>query len=54
MKLSPAEATLGCEKTLDIPILGKKTITVKHGTQGEDVFRFANEGAPRLDRKGMK
>ena len=54
MKLSPAEAALGCEKILDIPILGKKTITVKHGTQGEDIFWFANEGAPRLDRKGLK
>lgn len=33
VKISPAEAALGCEKIIEIPIVGKKTLEIKHGTQ---------------------
>jgi molecular chaperone DnaJ len=54
VRLSPAEAALGCEKIIEIPILGKKTITVKHGTQGEDIEKFTGEWVSRLDKKWAK
>ena len=54
VKLSPAEAALGSERSIDIPILGKKTLTVKHGTQSDDAERFTWEWVARLDRKGAK
>jgi len=54
VKLSPAEATLGCEKIIEIPIIGKKTLEAKHGTQGDDILKFSHEWVPRLDRKGTK
>jgi molecular chaperone DnaJ len=54
VKLSPAEATLGCEKIIEIPIIGKKTLSVKHGTQGMDTHKFSNEWVARLDRKWAK
>ena len=43
VKLSPAEAALGCEKVIDIPVIGKKMLEVKHGTQGEDILKFSGE-----------
>jgi hypothetical protein len=33
VKISPAEAALGCEKMIEIPIIGKKVLDIKHGTQ---------------------
>ncbi len=54
MKLSPAEATLGCEKIIEIPIIGKKAIEVKHATQWSDTQKFAGEWVSRLDRKWAK
>ena len=29
VKISPAEATLGCEKVIEIPIIGKKTLIIE-------------------------
>jgi molecular chaperone DnaJ len=54
VRLSPAEAVLGCEKTIEIPIIGKKTLSVKHGTQGDDIQKFSSEWIARLDRKWSK
>lgn len=54
VKVSPAEATLGCEKIIEIPIIGKKSIEIRHGTQGSDTHKFAGEWVARLDRKWMK
>ncbi len=54
VKISPAEAALGCEKTLEIPIIGKKVLDIKHGTQGGDTLEFRDEWVPRLDRKWAK
>ncbi len=54
VKISPAEGALGCEKIIEIPIIGKKTLEIKHGTQGEDIEKFSHEGIPRLDRKWAK
>lgn len=54
VKISPAEAALWCEKMIEIPIIGKKTLIIQHGTQGEDIEKFSHEGIPRLDRKGTK
>ncbi len=54
VRLSPAEAALGCEKTIEIPIIGKKNMEVKHGTQGSDTHTFSGEWVSRLDRKWMK
>ncbi len=52
--ISPAEATLGCEKDIEIPILGKKTLSIEKWTQWDDVLKFTGEGLTRLDRKGTK
>lgn len=54
LKISPAEAVLGCEKTIEIPIIGKKSLTIQKWTQGGDTYKFAGEGIVRLDRKGSK
>lgn len=53
-QISPAHAALWNQDTLDIPILGKKTITVKSGTQPWANIIFRNEWVSRLDRKGTK
>ncbi len=50
--ISPAEATLGIERTLELPILGKKVINIKAGTQHGTVISYRDEGIARLDRKG--
>ena len=52
VRISPAEAALGVERTLDLPILGKKDIEIKAGTQHGTVITFRGEGMERLDRKG--
>ncbi len=49
MKVSPAEATLGIHRTLNIPILGKKEISLKAGTQHGEEIIFKGEGIERLD-----
>ena len=54
VKLSPAEATLGCEKVIEIPVIGKKTLDVKHGTQWDDSVKYTGEWLARLDRRGAK
>ncbi len=53
-KISPAVAVLGHEDSIDVPILGKKTVSIKPGTQSGVNLIFRNEWAPRLDRKWMK
>lgn len=52
--ISPAEATLGVMKEIEIPILGKKVLSIGKWTQWDDTLKFANEGLSRLDRKGAK
>lgn len=52
--ISPAIAALGAEFVLDIPILGKKEIDLKSGTQSGTRITFRSEWAPRLDRKWSK
>ena len=49
--ISPAEAALGIEYTLDLPILGKRDIDIKAGTQHGTVITYRSEGMDRLDRK---
>ena len=49
--LSPAEATLGTEKTIEIPVLGKKSLHIKHGTQHNTEVVFKHEGLYSLQRK---
>jgi molecular chaperone DnaJ len=51
VRISPAEAALGTWRTLDLPILGKKEIEIKWGTQHWTVLTFRSEGMERLDRK---
>ncbi len=54
MKLSPAEATLWGKRDIEIPILGKRTIEIKYGTQEGETIKYRDEWIPRLDRRGMK
>ncbi len=49
--ISPAEAALGSEQLIDLPILGKRTLDIKAGTQHGLVIVFRDEGMERLDRK---
>ena len=49
--ISPAEAVLGKEKSIDIPVLGKKTITIKPGTQHGTEILYKQEGIPSLQKK---
>lgn len=51
VSISPAEATLGIERTLDLPILGKRDIEVKAGTQHGTLITLRGEWMERLDRK---
>lgn len=53
-RVSPAEAALGNAHMVEIPILGKKPLDLKSGTQSGTVLTFREEGLPRLDRKGHK
>jgi molecular chaperone DnaJ len=54
VKLSPALATLWGKLEIEIPILGKRTLEIKHGTQGSETLKFRDEGIPRLDRRWTK
>lgn len=49
--ISPAEASLGTEKTIDIPVLGKKTLTIKSGTQYGTEILYKHEGMPSVQKK---
>lgn len=52
VRASPAEAILGVERVVELPILWKRTIDIKAGTQHGLVVAFRGEGMERLDRKG--
>lgn len=51
VKITPAEAVLGNAEMIEIPIIGKKPLDIKHGTQPGTILTFREEGLPRLDRK---
>lgn len=52
IKISPAEATLGVKKIINIPILGKKELDIDAGTQHATEIIFKNEWLERLDHSG--
>lgn len=52
LSVSPAEATLGAEKEVNIPILGKKKISINHGSQQNTEIRFRGEGITPVDHRG--
>lgn len=52
VKISPAEAALGAKKTIVLPILGKKPLDIRAGTQSETEIVFKNEWLPSLNRGG--
>jgi molecular chaperone DnaJ len=54
VRISPAEATLGTEKIIDIPILGKKTLSIKAGTQQDSEILFKQEWIESIQRKWSK
>jgi DnaJ-class molecular chaperone len=54
VKLSPALATLWGKCDIEIPILGKRTLDIKHGTPWNETLKFRDEWLPRLDRRGLK
>lgn len=54
LKISPAEATLGVKKTINIPILGKKELEIDAGTQFGDEIVFRGEGLENLSQNGKK
>lgn len=49
IKISPAEAVLGVEKNINIPIIGKKDIQIKKWTQAGEEIIFRSEWLARLD-----
>jgi molecular chaperone DnaJ len=51
VKVSPVEAILGVEKTLNLPILGKKNISVHHGSQHGTIITQRGEGIPSISHK---
>ena len=52
VRVSPAEAVLGTKKTIDIPILGKKELTLKPGTPSGHEVIHRGEGLESLDHRG--
>jgi molecular chaperone DnaJ len=52
IRISPAEAALGVDMSIDIPIIGKRDIDIKWGTQHDTQITFRGEGIERLDRNG--
>lgn len=52
VNISPAEAALGARKVIAVPILGKKDIDIRSGTQTGTEIIFKGEGLPRLDHAG--
>lgn len=54
VRISPAEATLGSERSIDIPIIGKKTLHIKPGTQNDTEILYKQEGIDSVERKGVK
>jgi molecular chaperone DnaJ len=52
--ISPAAGAIGQASMIDIPIIGKKPLDIKAGTQGGTTIRFREEWLPRLDRKWQK
>lgn len=51
VKISPAEAVLGNAHMIEIPILGKKPLDLKSGTQSGTILTFREEGLPDLNHK---
>lgn len=43
LKLSPAEMTIGVEHEIELPVLGKRKISVKSGSQHHDRIVFHKE-----------
>jgi molecular chaperone DnaJ len=43
VKLSPALAVLGGKIDIEIPIVGKRSLEIKHGTPGGETLKFRDE-----------
>ncbi len=54
VNITPAEATLGTEKSIEIPVLGKKSLSIKAGTQHDTEILYKHEGMPSVQRKWSK
>lgn len=54
IKISPAEAVLGTEKKLNLPILGKKNIIIHHGSNHGTIITKKGEWVPSVSRKDEK
>lgn len=49
VEISPAEAALGTKRTIVIPILGKKELNIRAGTQPNEEIIFKGEGLQSLE-----
>lgn len=52
LTISPAEAALGTTKSVNIPILGKKEIDIKVGTQNGTEIAYRGEGLVDVSHRG--
>lgn len=50
MEVDVVEAILGTKKEVNIPILGKRTITVDAGTQHQSVIKVSGDGVKEIQR----
>lgn len=51
IKLDPVEFILGTKREIDIPVLGKREIDIKPGTDPNSQLVFRNEGFPNITTK---
>jgi molecular chaperone DnaJ len=52
--LDPVEFILGTKKTLDIPLIGKREIDIKPGTDPGSEFIFSGEGFPDISTRAAR
>jgi len=50
IQLDLIEAILGTKKEINIPILGKRTVTIEPGTQAESILKISGDGVKHIQK----
>ena len=50
LEIDLVEAVLGTKKDVNIPVIGKRTISIDAGTQAESILKVAGDGVKHIDK----
>lgn len=50
LEIDIVEAILGTKKEINIPIIGKRTVSIDAGTQAESILKVSGDGVKHIDR----